>query len=323
MGFADFATAPLFGGMTPPPPVNALSPAEQRAAALQGSPSERGEFTRTVPINVDGYRLANEFIDNLIASSERSKYPGGLWLLGDGGLGKSFILEAAYRRYPPYENHLKRYCPVLTLTFKSKPSESDILVSLLLQLGQSPDILSYEKNSDLEAIVKDAMKACGVLAIFFDEAHHLWMNTSAKQAVDRTGGVLGGFLKTFYNDSGVACIFAGTPGLQDIYDRDPQIHTRWPGIWHLTPFANDEKFRGLLAALDQALPMPEPAGLADEPLASELFISSKGNLRLLKNVLAAAVFIAATENAPKLTWKHLQRAHFLTFCTEATPFDQP
>jgi len=321
MGHKDFVTAPLFDNNALHSTASVPSPVEQRASALKGTAAERAEFTRHVSVDVDGYRLANKYIDGLIARSEWTRHPGGFWILGDGGVGKSFILDAVYRRYPPSETQTTRYCPILILSFASRPSESDILISLLLQLGQDPGTLSYQNNSELEEILLEALPACKVLGILFDEAHHLWLNTKAKRIADRQGGRLGDFLKVFYDRSGLAYIFAGTSGLENLLESDTQASTRWAGKIKLQPFADDEKFRGLLYSLDEALPMQEQMGLSCEPLASQLFNATLGNFRLLKALLAEAVFIAASEGMPKLTTKHLALAYFAIFCVEATPFD--
>jgi hypothetical protein len=287
---------------------------------MQGGPTERAEYVRTVSVNVDGYRIGLKFIHELIARSSRSQRPGGLWLLGDGGLGKSFILEAAYEEYAPHESQTERICPLLAMAFESRPSESDILLSILIQLGQDPDTLRYQSNRELRDIALDGMLASGTLGILFDESHHLWLNTRAHRVADRVGGRLGDFLKTFYDKTGVAFIFSGTPGLQSLYDADGQANTRWGGIYTLKPFADDGKFQGMLNALDQALPLEECSDLAGDLLRPKLYIASRGNFRRLKALLAEAVFLAASEGARRLTIEHLKQAYFLTFCSEETPF---
>lgn len=287
---------------------------------MKGNPAERAEYVRSVSVNVDGYRIGMKFIHGLIARSSRSRWPGGFWLLGEGGLGKSFILDAAYEDYAPHESETERICPLLTLAFESRPSESDILLSLLIQLGQDPDTLRYQSNRELRDIVVDGMCASGTLAILFDEAHHLWLNTRAHRVADRLGGRLGDFLKTFYDKSGAAFIFSGTPGLKALYDSDGQANTRWGGIYALQPFADDEKFCGMLQALDEALPFEGHSGLAGDMVRPKLYAACKGNFRRLKSLIAEAVFLAASEGARRLTIEHLKQSYFLTFCSEETPF---
>lgn len=321
MGTQDIVTAPMFEGQQESTYKGRIkSPAELRKAALKGTPSERAEFARQVSVSVDDYRIANRFVDDLIARSERSNRPGGLWIIGEGGVGKSFILESVYQRYQPTESHIARKCPILTLSLDGRPAESDIMLRFLLQMGQNPKLLRYSSNSELRDILIEALQACEVQAILFDEAHHLWLTTQLKRTPDRPGGRLGDFLKRLYDQSGVAYIFAGTGGLWDLYEKDKQARTRWPGRIRILDFNNDEKFCGLLATLDEALPMPRPAGLANEPIASRMYQATQGNFRLLKNLLADAVYLASVANEEKLSMKHLAGAYFGLFCDEATPF---
>lgn len=326
MGHADCSTFELFDDARSAPAdagANAGKAEGVRQRVLAGTPAERSEYARTVSISVPGYQKGVEFVEHLVERAKRTQCPGGLWIIGEGGVGKSFIIDTIYKRHPPVETPLARHCPVLQLDFQSRPAESDILVSLLLQLGQDPTTLHYQRNADLEQILLDALPVCQTLAILFDEASHLWLNVQAKRIVDRLGGRLGDFLKRFYDKSGLAFIFAGTSGLQHIIDGDKQASTRWSGVLQLSPFSYDERFIGLLAALDEAMPMREQAGLAMETMAPRVFEATKGNFRLLKNLLAEAVYLASVEDAPRITRAHLARAYFLKFCSDTSPFDAP
>lgn len=320
MGAYDLQSGELFSG-SPETRDAALDPNSARKAALGGAPAERAEFTRNVSVSIESFARGIKFCKALIESAARTNQPGGLWLLGDGGMGKTFILDAIHKQYSPQESLLTRHCPALSLAFSSRPSESQIMGELLLQLGQDPRTLHAKSNPELWNMLLDALKACRTQAILFDEAHHLWLTLRSKRIVDRAGGVVGDFLKRLYDDSGVAYIFAGTPGLGSFLEDDRQASTRWSGKLRLEKFVFDNRFIGLLAALDEALPMPEPTGLASEDLASRLFVSCDGNFRLLKNFLAEAVFVAASEGTPHITRKHFATAHFNRFCSETTPFD--
>lgn len=291
----------------------------RREEVLLGTPEQKYAYVECVPIHVESFTQSREFIDALFERSKRTNRPGGLWILGDGGVGKSFILNDIHERYIPIDTETARTTPVLSLTFDERPAVSNILIQLLLQLGQDPDLLHYKKNADLQHYLVDAIPECGTLAILFDEAHHLWLHTSAKRNLDRRGGILGDFLKQLYDKTSVAYIFSGTPGLVDICDSDHQARTRWSGTLRLKPFELNEKFIGLLMAIDHALPFPELSGLAEIDIATKLYQSTKGNFRLLKRLLAEAVFLAAKDNAPKLSTKYLAQAHFRVFCDGENP----
>lgn len=300
---------------------DAVDPEVLRQKAMRGSPQERAEFARAVKIEVDGYLQGVDFIEHLIARAQRSMQPGGLWLLADGGLGKTFLLENIYRRYPAVDEEECRICPLVSLTFTSKPNKSDIFLSILMQLGQDPDLISYHGVDELEDILIDALRQCRTCAIFFDEAQHLWLKTSGKYVDDRRGGVVGDSLKLLYDQTGIAFIFSGTPGLDELLEKDRQAKTRWAGKHFLLPFEYDSNFLGLVDSLDQALPMAKTASLM-EKFSKQLFEACQGNFRLLKNILSEAVFLAASENSKALEQKHLSRAYFLTTCSTNNPFDQ-
>lgn len=289
---------------------------------MNGGPAERSEFVRSVSIEVDGYRRALNFMEGLLERSRRSNYPGGLWILAKGGQGKSFILESFIRQHSPVEKIEGLLCEVLLISFPSRPSESDILLKILFTLGQNPESLKYKRNADLQTTVEKAMAHCGVRVILFDEAQHFWLSASGKtsRAEDRLGGSLGDFLKRLYDNTGVAYVFAGTPGLQALIDRDEQASTRWPGLVCLEQFANDEKFRGILDAIDEALPMEARSGLAEEPLKGKIHEASDGNFRRLKSFLSEAVFVAAEEGEKAVENRHFVQAYFKIFGNPETPF---
>lgn len=321
MAYCDLATDNLFETTAPSWTFeNSTDPEAIRQKMISRSPSERRAYTLKVPVGVDSFRIANKFITNLIENSSSGTPPGGLWLLGDGGVGKTYVLEHVLNRYEPFEDELTRHCPVLFLSFDGHPSESSVLLNLLIQLGQDPSILSGKPNPELRAILLDALPACGTKAILFDEAHHLWLHTRAKRIKDRMGGKLGDSLKRLYDQSKVAFIFAGTPGLDDLINHDLQASTRWSGRYKIETFQYDDNFIGLLNAMDAALPMQEHAGLGTELLSKQIHSATGGNFRLVKRLLGEAVYVAATRGDKRLTNEHLADAYFYIFCREDNPF---
>lgn len=299
-----------------------VTPQARRTAAMQGLPSDRSEFVHSVSINADDYRMGSLFMEGLRERAGRSNRPGGLWILGQGGQGKTFILESFARRHPPVETTTGRRCDVILIPLASRPSQSDILLTIMLVLGHNPDTLRYQANAELERIAVEAMKHCGVRVLLFDEAQHLWLSTSGKvkRSPDRAGGELGDFMKRLYDESGVAFVFAGTSGLSALIDNDSQANTRWAGVLSLEPFANDEKFAALLDALDDAIPMEQRSRLADKDLRARIHTATQGNFRRLKYLIAEAVFLAASAGDESVQRKHLAHAYFEVFCHELTPF---
>ena len=114
----------------------ALDPQQERARAMAGTPDERAQYVMDVPIAFDDYRRANKYIDALLARAKVAKKPGGLWIIGEGGRGKSFILERLLKRLKPIEGDHRRLCPVLYLTFEARPNIGEIYIRLLMQLAR-------------------------------------------------------------------------------------------------------------------------------------------------------------------------------------------
>ncbi|RKT58787.1 TniB protein [Azonexus fungiphilus] len=296
----------------------ALDPIKERTRAMAGSPDDRAQYVLDVPIAFDEYRRANKYIDALLARAKVSKKPGGLWIIGEGGRGKSFILERLLKRLKPVEGDHRRLCPVLYLTFEARPSIGEIYIRLLMQLGQDPRSLKGLSLKELRDTLRDAVKTTGVLLIAFDEAQHLWILASRKIKGD-AGGALGATLKRLYDFLGVAFVFIGTPPLDEIRRQDEQT-TRWPGLSFIKAFSYNDEYLGVLATLDQCLPMPEKANLIDSELSKSIFDSSRGSFRLLKMLLADAVRIASRKGNKRISREDLAEAHFLVHCSEETPF---
>lgn len=291
-----------------------------REEALLGSPEQKQRFFLDVTVQVGGFTKARRFVDALLDRRKRLLKPGGLWIIGDGGVGKSFVLNDIHERYPVLDTSIARITPLIWLSFRGRPSISDLLCTMLLQLGQDPDLMKNRDNQYLEDSLVEALKACGTLGVLFDEAHHLWLTTSGRRHKDRIGGPIGDLLKRLYDATPLAYIFSGTPGLTDAVFVDKQVSTRWPGIITLKQFNLDEQFYGLLGALDRSIPLPEPTILAQQKFADKLYISTRGNFRLIKTVLAEAIFQAANDNSTKIEMKHLAESHFITFGDGENPF---
>lgn len=294
------------------------NPETIKHAVMQKSPQIRSQFFSKAFVNVRSFDAGLRFIDALIERSRHSKNAGGLWIFGDGGTGKTFILDRINQKYAPIETPVSRIVPLVSIHLRERPAISDLALLILAQLGQDPALVHYRGNSDLEDALVIALEECKTLVMLFDEAQHLWIKNSNKN--DRSAGHVGEFLKRLYSKVGVAYVFAGTAGLEEVASRESQSNTRWSGKLKLKNFEFDGEFLGLLDALDEMAPMAEKAGLQSLDMAKPIHEATQGNFRLLKRLLAEAILIAANENSQRVTMDHLSRAHFFIFCDSPNPF---
>jgi hypothetical protein len=299
-----------------PPP----DPAEMRCRLIElGSPAEKAEFTKQTAINVPKLLLAKDYTSALFDRVGATRSPGGLWLFGEGGTGKTFIFESLIKANRPSDSLVRRTVPLLYLPLAGRPAIRDMLIGLFVQLGQHPEAFGRITNDALERDLLEALVVCGTKGVLIDEAHHIYLSATTRR-VDRYGGVLGDFIKRFYDRSEIAFVFAGSAGLEAAYENDRQLSTRWSGRIHLHPFRYDDEFIAVLNALDELVPLPERCGFGSGALPEQLFEACAGSFRTLKALVSSAVYIAAGEDAHRIHKRHLQRAYFLTFCKTDGPF---
>jgi len=311
MNEPDFNSLHLFENI--PPEIKDEVNAEQirQLVMERNNASEMAEFARTVPIMFDQYKEAIEYANNLLERKKRSAKPGGVWYLGEGGCGKSFILEYILKSNPPQESTFQRRCPILYIVFSSTPTERGILLTLLKQLGQNETLMEAQNNDKLEETLIYALKVAQTLAILGDEAHHLWLNAKAYQAAN--------LMKRIYDQSGVAYVFSGIPTLYQALSDDPQISTRWKGVFNLTQFQLGPEFEDVLAALDEAVPMKKISNL--DQMSEKIHLITQGNLRNLKDFISEAVFLAANAKS-EIILPYLHQACKNTFGQkQANPFE--
>ena len=94
MNTADFSTAHLFENM--PSEIETEISAEQvrEQVMVRRDPAEMAEYTRTVPILFDQFQEAIGYVTNLLERAQRTKRPGGVWLLGEGGVWEKFCFRS-------------------------------------------------------------------------------------------------------------------------------------------------------------------------------------------------------------------------------------
>lgn len=296
--------------------------AELREAALHGTSREKIAFlTNEVFVPTADFIYVTETIDGLVRQASLCGIPGGMRVCGPGGSGKDAIIRYIEKQRPRILGGQQRICPILRVDFGGYLAPTDILGSMHAQLGSA--YKKYQTISDLEDLLFRALKECHTEAIIFNEAQHMLRVASSKSRSElRLSGQAGDWLKRFFDKLLVPLFFFGVSGWDAVFDKDGQLGTRIPNH-HDLEVPDKATSLGILQALDEAIPMPESAGLATPLLANPILQTTRSNWRLVIKLLGGALVSAAEAGADKIQKQDLSYSYAINFGKDGNPFGPP
>lgn len=311
-------------------PLDAIQPQETtaerrvrlREVAVRGSPMERVSYLlNEVFIPTPDFEYATQTINRLLAHARLYDNPGGMRIMGGGGTGKDTLIRYIKMQHPPRQVGRTRVCPIIALTFEATLAPTQILLQMHSQLNSAAK--KYQTVKDLKDFLIDAMIECGTVGIFFNEAHHM-LNTakSGNKTELRLNGIVGDWLKRFIDDCKLPMFFMSIPGWDELFEKDNQLRTRISNRFEFSKI-DDKTFVGILAAMDDAIPMPEPAGLAARNIAEQLFQITEANWRSLIFLLRDALLVASEARSSRIELCDLSYAYSLQFGKDGNPFGAP
>lgn len=313
MNFADTKSQGLYSERPPLVPVIPEDPEKARNKALAGSPDERAQFVERIRIAVPQYTECLELAGELINRCGVLKAPGGMLVLGEGGEGKTFLASKLEEMYPPSNTLYHRSIPILSISLADSPSASTLRERVYAALGQSKVPRSTDPQKSSEHLLAEALHACNVRLMIWDEAQTMWVMTASRRNSGRLAGPIGEFIRNLYDVSHIPMMFLANPSLRELFNLDKQTFTRWPTIRSLESPAFGPDYIGRMTAWDLALPMPSRSGLNETPIAARIYEHTKGNFRLDRTFLAYCVREAAAKNVDRLTPEILDRGLYLAF----------
>lgn len=285
-----------------------------RESALNGSPDDCYNYVQKILIPIPQYTQGMEFLQSLLDATGRLHDPNGIAIMGESGTGKSVLCNAFAKKYPVIGADEGYSQPVLLVEMEQKIGPRSLLAALLRSLGYP--FTHGQVATDLVPLLAEGLRTRGVKLVLFDEGQE----SGEGQGKERPKEI-GNVLKRVFDKSGVAQAYAGTPrGLERFLELSDQLATRISIRHHLRNFEFDAQFIGILKSFEQALPTRVASELAVERIAEAIHKAGGGNFRKLRKLLAGAVWLCATENAPSITRDHLRSAYVRTFGTGPNPF---
>jgi hypothetical protein len=145
----------------------------------------------------------------------------GLAILGESGLGKSYILKHFSDNLHPQFRTRDRGMPVRPVVYLELPAEfklSDLQEQVLAALGATAN---GWRGSNRDLHIKRLVKDLCVRMFIFDDIQHF-----TNQSPLRTSRLFD-WIKYLLNDLEIAVVVAGIPSASEALHKDPQISTRF------------------------------------------------------------------------------------------------
>lgn len=297
------------------PQESAQTSTDLRNAALRGSPEDRANFVQRVTVPIPQYRQGLDILQSLLDDTGNLDDPGGAWIFGNSGEGKSVICRDLVARNQSEEFARELMMPVLLTRMEQKTTAHALLVRLLNTLGYP--FTSAKNAFVLAEILANALRQRGVKLVLFDEAQEAGegMGTGRPREIANV-------LKIVKDGSGVAFAFVGVErGLRRFAELGDQLTTRITVEHTLRPLNYDATFIGILRSFDQGLPTLTLSGLDNPSIAKPIHTASKGNFRRLRKLLSYSVLTSARQDAQSISREHLHQAYYRVFGTGPNPFD--
>ena len=116
------------------------------------------------------------------------------------------------------------------------------------------------------------------------------------------------WLKTLLKETGVSCVLVGLQGeAEEVVRVNRQLarlfgdaHVLLPFVWEERQPETVREFRTFLDLLDEMLPLPERAGLAEHETARRLYLASEGIVAYLMELVRRATYLAVVQGRDRL-----------------------
>ena len=214
----------------------------------------------------------------------------GLFVTGQSGSGKSFLVKTYAGMFPATDDHTGRRMPVLAAEAPSRPTVATMAAQLLKAIGV-PSRRRGSKEWDETDRLLDLIGELGVEIIILDEVNNFHDHAGQSVLSEFTDWV-----KYLRNRTDLPIVLVGLPRSTSIILRNMQLRRRFSGGVTLAPFTRDCKaswleFRAVLKTLHRRTPL-EAVQYSDQLLARRFYYASAGLIDYLYKIINKAIEIA-------------------------------
>ena len=246
--------------------------------------------------------------------------PPCMLIWGDTGAGKSALIDKFRDDHKRYEKSDRSVMPVVYCVLPTKLSERGLLIKILKSMQQEIEDYKDLDEGDLLQLIVEYVNQLGIELFIIDEAQGFLEHDSRRLVYDATE-----CLKNLIIETKRPFILFGMPWCLHAIEQNPQLASRFLRRRYLSPFMITESkdraiYLDFLDMLDDELGFEEKAGLKSQDIALRLFVVSRGNLRVLRNVIDQAAHLAIKEDAMKIAFEHFLDACEVFFPGQENPF---
>ena len=249
-------------------------------------------------------------------SGRSSQGPWHLRLLGQTGVGKTFLLERYVEEHPPIRTEERYVVPVLLVPIPSAPTQKGLYLAVLAALGAHA-----AGASSLEALRHRAItliKNLGVEFLMLDELNHV-----LDRGQRRTREAVGDAIKQLVDAVGLPTVFAGAKRADQLFAANAQLRSRATASLTMKPFDLSGRFAELRGFIKAFLGPTHTAGQCDwmvEPdIATRIFYATDGMHRQVSQFLAAVPLWTPLDAIAPASFMHVLKQVFRETLWESAP----
>lgn len=219
--------------------------------------------------------------------------PRHLRLLGQTGVGKTFVLLQYVDEHPQVQGSDRTVVPVLFVPIPSAPTLKGLYQAILKALGVDGAV-----TNNLESLrhrVITLIRNLHVELLLLDELNHL-----VDRGKRRSHEAVADGIKQLVDSIGIPTIFAGALRSKRLFDANAQLRSRVTATHTLRPFDLEKSFRelqGFIAArLQPSHPAPQCEWMSAREQATRLFFATDGLPRQVAEFLDVVPVWSSTQS---------------------------